>query len=108
MENVNSNDDYVEKPFLLNGLKFVMTCPACPEQYEVFNGAVQVGYVRLRHGFLRCDYPDHGGETVYEASPDGDGCFNSEKERLTHLTHISLILNSVIRKNGSVCDAQCE
>lgn len=33
-----------------NGLRFELTCGACPEQYDVYNGETQVGYVRLRWG----------------------------------------------------------
>ena len=34
-----------------------MTCFACPEQYDVFLDGEQVGYLRLKHGVFRCDYP---------------------------------------------------
>lgn len=73
---------------------FVMTCEACPEQYDVYNvNDLEniVGYVRLRHGYLRADYPDCGGETIYEADIDGPGgTFNNEEERIAHLTLIKL------------------
>jgi hypothetical protein len=73
----------------ISGLRFVMTCIACPEQYDVFDPAgKQVGYVRLRHGELRCDYPRCGGETIYEVEPAGDGCFDSDEERNYHLEKI--------------------
>jgi hypothetical protein len=68
-------------------LRFKMTCGACPEQYDVFLGEEQVGYVRLRHGTLRVDSPDCGGRVVYEASPNGDGCFDTPEERDFHLRH---------------------
>lgn len=70
----------------INGLKLVLTCPACPEQYDVFNAeGKQVGYLRLRHGYFRADYPDCGGETVYESQPKGDGIFD-DNERMPELT----------------------
>jgi hypothetical protein len=76
--------------FYIDGLRFVMTCIACPEQYDVFDSSgKQVGYVRLRHGELRCDYPDYGGETIYEVDPIGDGCFDSDEERDFHLGEIA-------------------
>lgn len=56
-------------------LRLVKTCDACPEQYDVFDGERQVGYIRLRHGFMRVDCPDSGGTTVYTARPEGDGIF---------------------------------
>lgn len=37
------------------------TCYAYPEQYDVFLDGKQVGYLRLRHGYFRCDYPNCGG-----------------------------------------------
>lgn len=69
----------------IDGLKLVCTCGACPEQYEVFDGERQVGYLRLRHGHFRADCPDAGGETVYTACPHGDGVFAAE-EREKYLT----------------------
>lgn len=65
----------------IDGLKLVCTSIACPEQYEVFDAeGKQVGYLRLRHGRFRADYPDCGGETVYASDTKGDGTF-SEEER---------------------------
>lgn len=59
--------------------KLDKTCWACPEQYDVYLNGEQVGYLRLRHGSFRCDYPDCGGKTVFSAYPDGDGCFTEEE-----------------------------
>lgn len=67
------------------GYDLVLTCGACPEQYDVFKDGEQVGYLRLRHGYFRADYPDCGGETVYTATPEGDGIFE-EDERDFYLT----------------------
>lgn len=61
------------------------TCGACPEQYDAFLNGEQVGYLRLRHGFFRVDFPDCGDKTIYSAHPKGDGCFESE-ERQFYLT----------------------
>lgn len=69
----------------INGLRLECTCGACPEQYEVFDGERQVGYLRLRHGYFRADCPECGGETVYTAQPKGDGIFN-DGERQYYLT----------------------
>lgn len=63
-------------------IQLVMTCGACPEQYDAFLDEKQVGYLRLRHGFFYVEYPDCGGETIYEAYPDGDGIFaDYERDR---------------------------
>lgn len=61
-------------------IELVQTCGACPEQYDAFIDGKQVGYLRLRHGYFRVDFPDCGGETIYDANPDGDGIF-TETER---------------------------
>jgi len=60
-------------------LKLVETCGACPEQYDVFSEDKQVAYYRLRHGYFRVDVPICGGETIYEAYPNGDGIFESDE-----------------------------
>jgi hypothetical protein len=69
-------------------LRLKMTCGACPEQYDVFNGDDQVGYMRLRHGYFRAEYR---GTVVYEANPNGDGCFR-EDERTYHLNRACLAI----------------
>lgn len=61
------------------GLNLVLTCTACPEQYDVFSGDKLVGYLRLRHGYFSADVPDAGGRTVYEAEPKGDGLFEQDE-----------------------------
>lgn len=57
------------------------TCWACPEQYDVFLDNKQVGYLRLRNGFFRCEYPDIGGETIYTNTECGDGRFDDNETR---------------------------
>lgn len=75
----------IKKLYSKNGLEIKNTSGACPEQYDVFKDGKQVGYLRLRWGGFRVDYPDAGGETIYEADPIGDGVFD-EHERLIYLT----------------------
>ncbi|KKN88767.1 hypothetical protein LCGC14_0243740 [marine sediment metagenome] len=72
--------------------RLVQTCGACPEQYDVLDeNDEQVGYLRLRHGGFRADYPGCGGETVYSATTVGDGMFeDSEREY-----HLSLALEAI-------------
>jgi hypothetical protein len=70
----------------IDGLKLVQTCRACPEQYDVLDEDHNVvGYLRLRHGMFRVDYPNCGGETIYTAFPKGDGAFYDSKERNYYL-----------------------
>lgn len=62
-------------------IRLRMTCLACPEQYDAFvdDSETQVGYLRLRHGHFRVDFPDCSGETIYEATPRGDGQFEADE-----------------------------
>jgi hypothetical protein len=90
---MNADDDRfglyapADQDIIIDGCRLVLTCPACPEQYEVFDNKTreQIGYLRLRHGWFRADTPACGGETVYEANPHGDGIFD-EDERMGYLT----------------------
>lgn len=52
---------------------------AYPEQYEAFLDGERVGYLRLRHGSFTVEFPDCGGETIYEASPRGLGRFEEDE-----------------------------
>lgn len=68
------------------GLRLERTSYACPEQYDVFSGDTQVGYLRLRHGNFTVECPDCIGELVYFSSDcKGDGLFE-EDERDEYLT----------------------
>jgi hypothetical protein len=80
----------------IEGLRVVMTCGVCPEQYDVFSGDWQVGYLRLRHGKFRADVPECGGETVYSAEPEGQGEFE-EHERATYLLTAILAIKAHLR-----------
>lgn len=64
-------------------IRLVQTCGACPEQYDAFHSVTgeEIGYLRLRHGYFRAEYK---GRVVYDAYPNGDGCFDSD-ERDYHL-----------------------
>ena len=76
----------------IKGLNFIITCSACPEQYDVLDSNDNVvGYVRLRWGYLRCDYPECLGEVIYDAEiGDGfTGCFESDEQRMEHLNNIA-------------------
>jgi hypothetical protein len=81
--------------------EFISTCYACPEQYDVFLEGKIVGYVRLRWGMLRCNYPDVGGEEVYKHVFDEDylGCFNSDEDRNFHLEMIAQTLYNKLNES---------
>lgn len=77
---------------IIKGLEFDCTGGMCPEQYDVYDAdGRQVGYVRLRFGYLRCDYPECLGEVIYGAEIGGDytGSFESDEQRMEHLNKIA-------------------
>jgi len=87
----------IKKLYARYGLEITLTCPACPEQYDIFKNGKQVAYYHLRHGEFSIDYPECGGETIYEAEPNGDGIFD-DCERLTYLAKA---MRLVIEKTGT-------
>ena len=81
---------------IIQKLEFRETCSSCPEQYDVFKGGRQVGYVRLRWGTVTCAYPDCRGDTIYSHSFD-DGCkgnFADDAEREKYLDEIATMLKA--------------
>lgn len=81
------------------GLRFENTCGACPEQYDVFLEGEQVGYVRVRHGWVSAEYPDCGGTHIYSDYIHGDGSFEDTAERMKHLRLIATLLHGRIQHN---------
>lgn len=77
---------------IIKGLEFDCTGEMCPEQYDVYNAnGRQVGYVRLRWGYLRCYYPECLGEVIYGTEIGGEytGCFENDEQRMEHLYKIA-------------------
>jgi hypothetical protein len=75
----------LDSQYARHGLRIELTCGACPEQYDVFLGSQYVAYFRLRHGVFRVK--ENAGmdeEIIYEAFPNGDGCFDTV-ERLFYM-----------------------
>ena len=89
-----------------------MTCMACPEQYDVFIGEDQVGYVRLRGGALRAAYPNVYGKYEYNHHFQGDGWkgeFDDEDERKFHLDLVAKHLyNRYLESNKKRCYGMLE
>lgn len=83
----------------IKGFEFRMTCMACPEQYDVFLGEELVGYVRLRWGCIRAEFPDVWRELVYvhEFNDPFMGCFDNEKQRMKHLKRIAKRLKEYVK-----------
>lgn len=65
-------------------MRLVQTSGAAPEQYDVYCGDTQVGYLRLRWGHFSAHLHGSGGPIVYEAYTIGDGIFDFN-ERDEHL-----------------------
>jgi hypothetical protein len=62
------------------GAELELTCSACPEQYDLLMAGRMIGYLRLRHGYFTAEYPDVGGDLVFEAElGDGIGVFTDEE-----------------------------
>lgn len=78
-----------------NQIKLIQTCGACPEQYDLYIGDHNIGYLRLRHGYF---YAEHipSGEVVYEAEPHGDGIFEGN-EREFYLKNAS---DAILQKHS--------
>ena len=107
-ENNQCDDDteYMEDgcTITINGLDFIMTCSACPEQYDVLKDGEMVGYVRLRFGELRCDYKDCAGEKIYTHLFDNHmlGTFINNSERMHYLNLIADKLNERLKDDNSL------
>lgn len=106
----------ITKTVATYNFEFHETCGACPEQYDVYLEGKQVGYVRLRWAYLRCDYPDVGGETVYEYGWDGKdaldgylGEFPDDEQRDFHLEKIAQsIYNRIFKVNKWIGCGECD
>jgi hypothetical protein len=87
-------------------INFILTCGACPEQYDAFEDGRLIGYLRLRSGFFTVDYIDGKGEyeRVFEDCPEGDGVFADEVERQFYLIEAALAL---VKKMDTRVDCKC-
>ena len=84
-----------------HGLRFELTCGACPEQYDVFKKKRLVAYVRLRWGDLTCRVPDYNGELIYEHHFDDGfkGAFDDDAERDSYLDIIGETINKWLKEH---------
>lgn len=83
----------------IEDINLVMTCGACPEQYDAFIDNERVGYLRLRHGYFYVDFPECGGETIYDAHPKGDGIFETEEREFYLLEAKKAIIKKLYIKD---------
>ena len=85
---------------------FLKTCEACPEQYDIYTkSGQQVGYVRLRWGELRVDYPKCGCDTIYSYKFEDNmkGGFDSQEERDKFLLDIVKALKPLLYVEDKEC-----
>ena len=97
--NFDAWHDHDLSPFEIDGVTLIMTCAACPEQYDVFIGPEQIGYLRLRWGRFYAAYPNHGGEIVYDIDlgNDLDGCFSPEERK----KHLPLAVKALLERHNN-------
>jgi hypothetical protein len=93
-----------DETIIIDGLEFRLTCFACPEQYDVYRGAKQVGYVRLRGGYFRVDFRECGGEMLLEQTFEDDwkGCFDDDNERSYWLNGAAVVLLDALTGESSI------
>ena len=77
----------------------------CPEQYDVWQGKLKVGYIRLRWGGLSVSFDPTGKDAVsgrdvfYHEFEDGfKGKFDSEAERGFYLNKAKRAILAAIRE----------
>lgn len=62
-------------------INLVMTCGACPEQYDAYLNGEKVGYLRLRHGLFAVWNADQSERLWHTSDIKGDGIFADDEER---------------------------
>ena len=81
--------DYSKSPadFTFGDYRWICTCGACPEQYDVFYKDKCVAYGRLRFGNFTVSNDAYREIEFYRAAfSDGwKGCFDTQKEREYHI-----------------------
>lgn len=83
----------------IDGIRLVMTCRACPEQYDAFDeNGTKVGYLRTRWGEYIVCCPDHCGEVVHKDDIDDFGEFDPDK-RSFYLNQAVKAIKNWINKN---------
>ena len=88
--------------------KWICTCHACPEQYDVCFEDKPVAYVRLRRGGLSVNpYVDGdidwNTELYYHQFDDGwKGCFDDEEETGKYQKEIEEVILKHINEDTSV------
>lgn len=85
-------------------MKLIRTCTAAPEQYDVINDGIQIGYLRLRHGHFTAQVHGPHGPVVYEANTIGDGIFDPNEREM----HLRNALGAIVMYDISIFDKTYE
>jgi len=101
-----TNGGYENNPpdYIIQDLQFIGTCGSHPEQMDVVNsGGYYVGYLQLRGGNFRVEFPcnSYNENKVLFADRFEDnwkGCFDSEDERMEYLEIAATCINKELRK----------
>lgn len=92
-------DELEAEAKVVDALELVLTCSACPEQYDAMFDGRLVGYLRLRHGEFTVTCPDVDGQIVLDARPRGDGSFDDD-ERDDYLRRAKAAIASWVRSKA--------
>lgn len=84
----------------LSGLTFKEVGPISPEQYEVYSGDYQVGYVRYRFGNLTAEFPDAGGWCIFEKTLAHETGQMTDEERGRWLPVIAKAFRKCLREEA--------
>lgn len=79
-------------------IRLEQTCGACPEQYDVYWGDQEVGYIRHRHGITEAHCPF--GEVVFTSEEArGDGMFeDDEREWMLNQCKQAILTRLLVRE----------
>jgi len=88
-----------QQTLTIEELLFHKTCDMCPEQYDVYKGTKQVGYVRLRWGNLTVDFPNALDKLIYSKDFGNGykGCFNDDNERILYLKKVAKCIKEELK-----------
>lgn len=83
-------------------MRLMKTCDACPEQYDVYQGKLMVGYIRLRGGRFQVTCPDVGGEEVlcHHFEDQWKGQFDDDGERKIWLDQAKAAIRGWMKDNN--------
>lgn len=80
------------------GLMLTLTSPSVPEQYEVRRLGNPSGYIRARGCGMVVNFPDAGGEDLYDGPVDGFGGFTDHEREAKLLFALALVAARMLRE----------